>query len=293
MHREESMETTALESARQRSTTSDERRSARLRRRFDREVAALDLPRGPFSEAPVTEEDLVALPTAAQRYLHFMKVVGRPRDWSFRAGWRGHFRRGPNEAWLPCEAWQYDSAVEVARIFHMRLTLANLIPTVVRDTYLKGHGRMQAKACDLFKVVDATGIELDIGEMVTYLNDAVLYAPSMILCRQAEWLAVGESCFDLKLHDGPHTVSARVFIDGRGAPYDFSTTDRFVSNPYAKGHPFVRARWTTPVDDWVQWDGRVVPRQGKAVWHLPEGTFDYARFHLLRGGLSFNVAPGA
>jgi hypothetical protein len=272
------------------SAGSDARRSSRIRRRFDREVAALDLPRGPSSGPPVSEEDLADLPPAAQRYLHFMGVVGRPRDWSFRAGWRGHFRRGPSEEWLPCEAWQYDSAVEVARIFHMRLALANVLPTMVRDTYLKGHGRMQAKACDLFKVVDATGLELDLGEMVTYLNDAVLYAPSMILRPNTEWLSVGESCFDLKLRDGGNAVSARVFIDGRGAPYDFSTTDRFVSDPYTKGHPMVRARWTTPIDDWMRWDGRVVPYQGKAVWHLPGGTFDYARFHLVRQGLAFNVA---
>jgi hypothetical protein len=242
---------------------------------------------------PVTEEDLAKLPPAARRYMHFMGVVGRPRDWSFRAGWRGHFRRGPNEEWLPCEAWQYDSAIEVARVFHMRLSLANLLPTVVRDTYLNGHGRMQAKACDLVKVVDATGPELDLGEMVTYLNDAVLYAPSMILRPHTEWLSVGQSCFDLKLHDGPLTVSARVLIDGRGAPYEFSTTDRFVRDPYTKRHPLVRALWTTPVDDWFNCEGRVVPREGKAVWHLPGGTFEYARFRLLQRGLAFNVAPGA
>jgi len=286
------METTSLGAA-PLYTTSEARRSNRIRRRFDREVAALDLPRGPISDAPVTDEDLAHLPSAAQRYLRFMHVVGRPRDWSFRAGWRGRFRRGPIEEWLPCEAWQYDCAVEVARIFHMRLALANVLPTVVRDTYLKGHGRMQAKACDLFKVVDATGLELDLGEMVTYLNDAVLYAPSMILRPNTEWLHVGENCFDLKLHDGGNTVSARVLIDDRGAPYDFSTTDRFVNDPYTKGHPLVRARWTTPVDDWMSWDGRVVPCQGKAVWHLPGGTFDYARFHLMRRGLAFNVPPGA
>jgi hypothetical protein len=129
--------------------------------------------------------------------------------------------------------------------------------------------------------------------MVTYLNDAVLFAPSMILRPNTEWLSVGDSCFDLKLRDGGNTVSARVVIDSRGAPCEFSTTDRFVSDPYTKGHPLVRARWTTPVDDWVKWGDRVVPRQGKALWHLPGGTFDYARFLLLHRGLAFNVAPGA
>lgn len=158
---------------------------------------------------------------------------------------------------------------------------------------MNGHGRMQARAWDLFNVVDATGFALDLGEMVTFLNDAVLYAPSMILRPNTEWLAVGESCFDLRLRDGGNTVSARVFIDGRGAPYDFSTTDRFVRDPYTKGHPLVRARWTTPIDDWTTSDGHAVPRRGTAVWHLPCGTFEYARFHLLPRGLAFNVAPGA
>jgi hypothetical protein len=256
-------------------------------------VSALDLPLRPVPDRPVTEQDLAQLPPAAQRYLHFMGVLGRPRDWSFRAGWRGHFRRGPDEEWLPCEAWQYDSAVEVARIFHMRLSLAHVLPTIVRDTYLKGRGRMQAKVWDLFKVVDATGLELDLGEMVTYLNDAVFYAPSMILRPNVEWLAVGENCFDLKLHDAGNSVSARVLIDGRGAPCDFSTTDRFVSDPYTKGHPLVRARWTTPSDDWMTSNGRAAPRRGKAVWHLPGGTFEYARFQLLPQELAFNVEPGA
>jgi hypothetical protein len=274
-------------------STSESRRSSRIRRRFDREVAALGLPPPRTFGPEVTEEDVARFPQAAQRYLHFMGVLGKPRDWSFRAGWRGHFRRGPNEEWLPCEAWQYDTAVEVARIFQMHLALGNLLPTVVRDTYLKGHGRMQAKAWDLFKVVDASGPELDVGEMVTYLNDAVLFAPTMIMSPNTEWTFVGENCFDLKLHDGVNAVSARVFIDRRGAPYDFSTTDRFVSDPYTKGHPLVRARWTTPVDDWTTSGAHIVPRRGKAVWHLPAGTFEYARFQLLSRGLAFNVPPGA
>src|SRR5690349_12570769 len=117
---------------------SPQQHRGKTRRRFEHEVAALGLPRGSAKTDLVTEEDLASLPSAAQRYLRFMGVVGKPRDWSFRAGWRGHFRRAPDDPWVPCEAWQYDCAIEVTRIFHMDLTLANLFPTVVRDTYVKG-----------------------------------------------------------------------------------------------------------------------------------------------------------
>jgi hypothetical protein len=267
-------------------------RQSRMKRHFLREVAALDLPRAPSSEMLVSDGDIAGLPRAAQRYLRFMKVVGRARDWSFRAQFDGRFRRGPSEPWLPCEAWQYDGAIEIARFFQMRLALGNVLPTVVRDTYLKGHGRMQARVFDLVNVVNATGLELDLGEMVTYLNDAIFYAPSMILSPTTQWLGVGENCFDVKLFDGGNTVTARVLIDERGAPYEFSTTDRFVNDPYTKGHPLVRARWTTPFDDWMTIGARVVPRRGKAMWHLPGGTFEYAHFFLQHQELAFNVAPG-
>lgn len=268
------------------------RPTSRTWRRFAKETSALSFLSDPEGNRRVTEEDLAPLPSAAQRYLHFMRVVGKPRDRSFRAGWRGHFRMGPREPWLPCEAWQYDDAIDVARIFHMGLTLGQILPTVVRDTYVNGQGRMLAKVLDLFKVADGKGDELDIGELVTYLNDAILYAPSMILRPNTEWIAVGEDCFDVRLSDRGHTVTARVLVDGRGAPYEFSTKDRFVSDPYQKGRPLVRALWTTPVDDWMVREGRVVPRRGTAIWHLAGGTFEYARFELLEHGLAYNMPPG-
>ena len=257
------------------------------------ELATLGLPSGSVATASITEQDLESLPPVVRRYLAFMRVMGRPRDWSFRAGWVGRFRRGPNEPWLPCTAWQYDGAVEIARVFYMRLTLAALVPTVVRDTYLRGQGHMLAKAFDLLKVADGRGPEIDVGELVTYLNDAVFYAPSMLLGPHVRWSAVDDESFDVTLADGEQRVTARVFVDERGMPRDFSTTDRFVSDPYTKGQPLVRARWSTPFDSWKIIDGRPLPTHGRAVWHLPRGTFEYADFGLVEEEIAFNVRAGA
>jgi hypothetical protein len=38
------------------------------------------------------DADLAPLPEPAQRYLRFMNVAGRPRDWSFRLTFAGCFR---------------------------------------------------------------------------------------------------------------------------------------------------------------------------------------------------------
>ena len=75
-------------------------------RAFRRLVGNARLPGLPADVSVVTESDLAPLPQAAQRYLRFMEVVGRPRDWSVRAHLEGRFRRRADRDWMPCEAWQ-------------------------------------------------------------------------------------------------------------------------------------------------------------------------------------------
>jgi hypothetical protein len=262
-----------------------------LRTPFLNEMASLGLPEGPGADGPVVEADLVALPAPAQRYLRCMGVVGRARDWSFRLGWRGRFRRGATQPWMPCEAWQYNSRPAIARIMHLRVRLAGLIPLVGRDTYIGGHGRMLIKLLDLVSVVDATGTEFDLGELVTYLNDAVLLAPSMLLVPAVSWSAVDAHSFTLALTDQGHTVTARVTIDERGLPHGFSTTDRFLEDP-ANPRQLIRAEWTTPVTEWGTIEGRPFPIQARAVWRLPGGDLPYADFQLIPGSAAFNIPPG-
>jgi len=264
---------------------------SRLRATFSREVRAAGLPSAPPQTSPVAESDIATLPRAVQRYLRFMGVVGRPRDWSFRAGWKGRFRMGPDRPWMTLQAWQYNSRLEVTRLFYMRLRFFGVLPVIGRDTYRKGEGRMLVRPLDLVTVQDGHGAEFDIGELVTYLNDAILVAPSLILGPETEWTGVDDETFDVALSDRGHTVRARVFLDERGAPRDFSTTDRFGQDP-RDAKRFVRTRWTTPIAGWQTVGGRPVPAGGKAVWHPPAGEFSYIEVSFIDGSVAFNVAPG-
>jgi uncharacterized protein DUF6544 len=266
--------------------------SRKMRARFLREVAAARLPLAPAAAELVTEADLSALPATVQRYLRFMGVVGRPRTWSFRLHANGLFRMGPDSPWMPCEAWQYDSSVEVARIFHMRVRFGGIVPMYVRDTYVRGRGHMVGRLLDVVPVVDESDERLAIGELVTYLNDAILMAPSMLLGPSTIWTKVDHSAFDVALTDRGRTVTARVFVNGFGTVTDFSTSDRFGSDPASPG-ALVRARWSTPVYGWVRRDGRAMPTHGSAVWHFPGGDFTYADFQFSPGALELDVAPGA
>jgi hypothetical protein len=263
---------------------------ASMHKKFYREVRALELVQPAASDTIVTEDDLKPLPAAVQRYFRFMGAVGKPRVWSLHVAFDGRFKRGADSDWLPCETVQYNSRDELARLFYMTLRVG-FIPMLGRDTYLRGKGRMLGKVLDLFTVVDGSGTEFDIGELVTYLNDAILMAPSMLLDSAVTWTAIDDRSFDVALTDRGTTVTARVFLDERGAPVDFSTTDRFMDDPAQPGK-YKRARWTTPVEGWQEVGGRMVPITGRATWFPDDAPpLTYAEFTLKPESVAFNLAP--
>ena len=262
-----------------------------LRDRFLKEVATLGLPEGPEGDAPGAGKRSARLPEAVRRYLRYMGVAERTPDWSFRLSFTGWFRTKPEQRWMPCEAWQYSSGVAVARIFHIRVRMGGLLPVVARDTYREGRGRMLIRLADLVTIGDGRGDEYDTSELVTYLNDGVMLAPSMLLGLGVSWTEVDEGSFDVALTDHGRTVRARVFLDEQGAPIDFHTTDRFLPDP-ADPKKLMRAKWTTPMAGWERMGDRPLPTGGQAVWHLSSGPFVYADFRLAPATVAFNVQPG-
>ena len=265
-----------------------------LQSRFFEELAKSNLQQVPGSDLnrmPITEADVALLPETVQRYLRFMGVIGRPRDWSFRLGFTGRFRRSRKESWMKCEAWQYNTMLGTARIFHIRLRFFGIVPVIGRDTYANGLGRMLIRLLDVATVGDGTGEAYDIGELVTYLNDGIMMAPGMLLVPEVQWSAVDHRSFDVALTDHGRAVKARVLLDDRGAPIEFETTDRFYSDPKNPAK-VTRCRWTTPMEAFQALDGRRLPKRGQAVWHPPDGEFAYADFTLLPETVRFNVRPG-
>ena len=253
------------------------------------EFANLGLTNGPGDDSVVIDADLSGLPEAAQRYLQRMNVVGRPRAWSVRAGWTGRFRMGPDQGWMPIEVWQYNSLLGMVRVFHMRAKTFG-VPIIARDTYIDGRGRMLGKLFDRFTVVDGTGPEFDLGELVTFLNDAVLFAPGMLIGPHIRWAEVDDTSFDITVMDGNTSAKGRVFIDDAGTVADFSTTDRYAAHT---NKSLVRTRWTTPVDGWTESNGATIPSRATAMWHMPDGPFAYAEMSPIPGAIAYNVAPGS
>ncbi len=227
----------------------------------------------PPPTAVVGEADLDGLPSAAVRYLRFMDVLGQGRPSSLRAAAHGRFRMRPDARWMACRAWQYNTAVPLRRFFRMRLRLAPGVAMTGWDTYADGRGGLRGTMFGVIPVASGKGPHFATSELVTWLNDAVLLAPSMLL-DPAVRIAEGDDvdAFRVEATDGGRSVAAQVLTDERGAPRDFWTDDRYADLPGG----LLRARWHTPVAGWTVDSGPPRPVGARAIWQLPGGPFTYA-----------------
>jgi hypothetical protein len=244
------------------------------RRRLDRDVARLGLltPSPPGPLPPVTSADLADLPEPARRWLRWAGVVGRPPARALRVRMRGRIRGAPGEPWMPFTAWQYNTVEPMTRTFRMTLRAGGVVPAFGVDSYLDGRGRMLGRLLGVVTVADGSGPEFDLGELATWVNDAALLAPSMLLGPHTTWEDAGPDEVAVAVADRGNVVRACITVDPGGPPVGFTTDDRW----YAGTDPPTRATWRTPLPGWTTTpDGRPVPVATSAVWALPDGDFTY------------------
>jgi hypothetical protein len=229
----------------------------------------------------VSHTEMSALPRTVRRYMEFYGVAeGTPKHTAVSLRWTGEFRLAPDKPWVPMEAVQRDTRTPVTRIFLMRARMNGVVPVFVHDAYVDGEGKVIAKLADLVPVIEATGTALSLNELVTWIDDCVHFAPSMLLGRHTHWINVDDHTFDVVFYDCGHKIAARVHVDERGAPVDFETDDRVLDDPHDPKHPLMRGRWTTPSRAWQRVGEQVFPTQTDATWELPQGEFTYARLDL-------------
>jgi hypothetical protein len=161
-----------------------------------------------------------------------------------------------------------------------------VVPMVGRDTYLRGKGIMHGKLLGLVTVARSEGPETDLSGLATYLNDAVLMAPSTLLRPNTTFVPVDDRSFDVILLAADLRVTARVFLDEDGRPANSSTKDRYAD---LQGG-LVRAEWTTSIDGWARDGDRFIFTRGSAIWQLPEGPLHYLGFRMSAGGVRYNRA---
>lgn len=254
-----------------------------FRAQYDREVA--DRLRHPPQQVQLlTEADMTHLPFVVQRYLAFTGAVGRPQVWNYRLRFRGALRNGPNDRWMTMTAHQQSFVNPPARFFYIESSLFG-IPFNAFHRYVGPTATFRVRLASLLTMVDARSAEMNQSETVTLFNDMCLLAPATLIDRNIVWEEVDPLTVRATWSNAGNTISAVLSFDSSGALVNFVSDDRYRT---IDGKTYQRLRWSTPVMEWREFDGRKLPAVAEATWQLPEGEFAYARSEILE--VAYNVA---
>jgi hypothetical protein len=251
---------------------------AAARAHFDRQTDELVLRL--FAQVPsaaplvVTRAELEPLPPPVRRWLEASGVVGRERARVVRLRQQGEMRTSPTGEWMPAVAQQYFTVDQPGFVWSVEVTMKHLLPVVGRDSYLGGHGRMLIKAAGLMPVVDGTGAKIDQGTLLRYLGEIVWF-PSAALAPYIRWEPVDDSSAKATMTHAGVSAAGTFTFDAAGRMVRMSA-DRFQgSGPQAK-----LERWEVPAEAWRQMNGVLMPVEGRVIWKLATGDFDYYRWQI-------------
>ena len=230
--------------------------------------------------AVVTEADLAGLPDPLAAYVRRSGAVGKPRVVSLYADIHGRIRSGPGSAWMPFTGKQLSTyGPRPQRVFLMDASRSGL-PVTVLHLFGDSTATMRVRLLSLIPVVNAAGPEMDRGETVTVFNDLVVLAPGAIADAPVQWSAVDARHVRGVFTDGDQMVSAVLTFNAEHDLVDFVSEDRLRASE--DGKTFTQQRWSTPLSEHREADGRRVVTVGEGRWHAPppEGQFTYIDFHL-------------
>jgi hypothetical protein len=230
----------------------------------------------------LTEKDLQHLPAPVQKYLRYVGVLNKPKVKNVRVLFEGEMR-GKEKDWFAFTSQQYNFYDEPERLFFMKAKV-NGLPTAGYHAYKNGGARMDVKVLSLIPVVQISGEEMFKGESVTVLNEMCLLAPATLIDQRLTWEPINDTSAKVIFTHKGISVSATLYFNEEGQLINFISDDRYEVTEQKN------YRFSTPVREYKNFNGYLLPAYGEAVWHYPDGEFVYGKFYLQE--VSYNDAQG-
>ncbi|WP_222983064.1 DUF6544 family protein [Flagellimonas meishanensis] len=227
----------------------------------------------------ITEKDLEHLPTPVQNYLSYVGIVGKPKVFNFRITFEGQMR-DKGKDWFSFTSEQYNFVEDPTRLFFMKAKVSGL-PTAGYHRYATDGASMLIKLLSLFSVAKMDGPEMFPTETVTFFNDMCLFAPAALVDERIQWEELDAFSARAVFTNNGCRISAVLYFNEKGRLVNFVSEDRIAVSEM-KTFPF-----STPVGNYKEINGHILPTYGEAIWHYPDGEFVYGKFNLMT--ITYNV----
>ncbi len=228
-----------------------------------------------LSESLLTTEAISHLPQPVQRYIMYSGAIGKPVLTNFKIKFEGQIRADEKSAWMPFTTEQDNFIDPPTRLFFMKATMKGL-PVSGYHSFRNGTAIMDIRLLSLFNVQYQAGKEMDIAETVTWFNDLCLFAPEGLIDKRIDWQSIDSLSSRATFTNNNITITANLYFNTDGELVNFVSDDRYqiLSDTDRKS-----VRFSTPVKNYVEINGRKYPSYGEAIWNLPEGDLVYGQFN--------------
>jgi hypothetical protein len=176
---------------------------------------------------------------------------------------------------MPARSVQYTFFGRPTRLFLMEARMLGL-PVRALHVYRHEGATFTVRVASTVNMVDLRGEQISAAETVTVLNDMCLMAPGALVDPRLAWSPVDDRSAAVTFTNGPRVVTATLVFNDRDELVDFWSDDR----PDSSTGTFVPMRWSTPVSEYRDIDGRHLIHSGAAVYHRPDGPFTYGEFSM-------------
>ena len=235
-------------------------------------------------EKILIEQEISHLPGCVKKYLEYVGAIGKSIPQNVYIEFDADMYRKPGDKPMQSYSVQYNYYGDYTRLFLMKASKIG-IPFQALHIYKNNQASFQVKVAELFKVVNLSGEELTKAETVTLLNDMCIFAPGTLIDNRLTWSVIDSFSTKVTLRNGKYIVSAILYFNESGELISFVSDDR---SALQDDGTVKQVRWTTPVSDYQEFEGRMIPTVGKTIWNYPEGDFTYGVFTLK--SIKYNVS---
>lgn len=241
-----------------------------MQHRFERLVRSDLAGNDILSTDTLTEDDIAHLPQPVQRYLRYTQSVGRPKVRNFRAEFVGGIRGKANEPYMELQSLQYNFLQNPSRYFFMTAGRMGL-PATGLHLYQNGTATFEVRLLNWLPVVSARGERLDQAETVTLFNDMCFIAPATLIDGRIAWEQMDGSTVKAVFTNRGISVRAVLYFNEKGELVDFMSPDRYETD----GRKYENHPWRTPVSEYRERNGYLLPSKARLIYEKPEGDFTY------------------
>jgi len=229
------------------------------------------------------ESDIAHLPAPAKKYVICSGAIGKNKPRNMRIGFEAEMYRKPGAKPMKAVSEQFNFFGNYSRLFLMKARESG-IPFHALHIYRNQEATFKVRVMNLFNIVNIKGADLTTAETVTLLNDMCIFAPGNLYDKRLTWKEIDSLSGEVTLINGRYSVSAILYFNELGELVNFVSDHRYALQDDGT---LRRARWSTPVSDYKEIDGRRIATYGETIWNYPEGDFTYGTFRLK--DITYNV----